>query len=108
MRLLIVSQYFWPENFRINDLARHLVRRGHDVTVLCGTPNYPVGRAFKGFGWWKRTRERWEGVEVVRVPQFVRGKAGSLRLAANYLSFALSGSLLGPWRCRGRFDAILI
>ena len=108
MRLLIVSQYFWPENFRINELARHLVKRGHEVTVLCGTPNYPSGRVFAGFGWWRRTRERWEGVDVVRVPQFLRGRATSLRLAANYLSYALTASIFGPWRCRGKFDAILI
>jgi colanic acid biosynthesis glycosyl transferase WcaI len=108
MRLLIVSQYFWPENFRINELARHMVKRGHEVTVLCGTPNYPSGRAFAGFGWFRRTRERWEGVDIVRVPQFLRGKATSLRLAANYLSYALTASIFGPWRCRGRFDAILI
>jgi len=52
MRLLIVSQYFWPETFRrINEVARDLVSRGHHVTVLCGTPNYPAGRLFEGYGW---------------------------------------------------------
>jgi colanic acid biosynthesis glycosyl transferase WcaI len=107
MRFLIVSQYFWPENFRINDLAAQLVARGHEVTVLCGTPNYPGGRIFAGFGWFRRTRERWNGVEVVRTPVIARGRSSRLRLAANYLSYALSASVLGPLRCRGRYDAIL-
>jgi hypothetical protein len=49
MRLLIVSQYFWPENFRINDLANELANRGHEVTVLSGLPNYPGGSVFKEF-----------------------------------------------------------
>jgi glycosyltransferase involved in cell wall biosynthesis len=108
MRLLVVSQYFWPEDFRINDITRELVRRGHDVTVLCGTPNYPSGKAFPGHGWFRRTRERWEGVEVVRVPQITRGSRSRLRMAANYVSYALMASLLGPFRCRGSYDAILV
>ena len=66
MRLLIVSQYFWPENFRINLVAEELSARGHQVTVLCGTPNYPAGRVFDGYGWFRRTREVWRGVEIVR------------------------------------------
>ena len=108
MRILIVSQYFWPETFRINEVARELVGRGHEVTVLCGTPNYPAGRIFDGFGWFRRTRELWNGVEVVRVPVVPRGNSARWRLAANYLSYALTASVLGPIRCRGRIDAILV
>ena len=108
MRLLIVSQYFWPESFRINDMAAQLVSRGHEVTVLCGTPNYPSGRTFPGYGWFKRTREVWNGVTVIRVPIFARGQNSRLRLAANYLSYMVSASLLGPFRCRGPYDAILM
>lgn len=107
MRLLIVSQYFWPESFRINDLAREFVQRGHRVTVLCGTPNYPAGRIFPGYGWFRRTREVWNGVDIVRVPIMPRGHRSAWRLAANYLSYAVMASVLGPLRCRGRFDAIL-
>ncbi|HIP10141.1 MAG TPA: glycosyltransferase WbuB, partial [Rhodospirillales bacterium] len=43
MRVLVISQYYWPESFRINDLTDDLVRRGHQVTVLTGVPNYPSG-----------------------------------------------------------------
>ena len=108
MRLLVVSQYFWPEDFQINDICRELVRRGHGVTVLCGTPNYPSGRTFAGHGWFRRTREVFEGVEIVRIPQIARGARSRIRLAANYLSYALMASLLGPFRCRGCYDAILV
>ena len=106
MRILIVSQYFWPETFRINEVARSLVGRGHQVMVLCGTPNYPSGRILEGFGWFRRTRERWEGVDIVRVPLIPRGRGSRWRLAVNYLSYALSASLLGPFRCRGRFEPV--
>jgi glycosyltransferase involved in cell wall biosynthesis len=108
VRLLIVSQYFWPEAFRINDVARDLVARGHEVTVLCGTPNYPAGRVFEGYGWFKRTRETWHGVDIVRVPLIARGNGSRRRLIANYISYALAASLLGPLRCRGKYDAILV
>ena len=49
MKILIVSQYLWPENFRINDLTQELVQRGHSVTVLTGTPNYPAGTEFEEY-----------------------------------------------------------
>lgn len=108
MNILIVTQYFWPEEFRINDLALGMQARGHRVSVLTGIPNYPGGRYFDGYGFFGRRRENFEGVEVIRVPLLARGAGGGLRLALNYLSFALFASLLGPLRCRGRYDAILV
>lgn len=106
MRILIVSQYFWPENFRINDLAQALLQRGHQITVLTGKPNYPGGIFFTGYGIFGRKEENYCGIRIIRVPLIPRGHAGKVRLAANYLSFALSASLLGPLRCRGHFDVI--
>ena len=106
MRLLVVSQYFWPENFRINDLVAELVRRGHHVTVLTGLPNYPDGKVFKQFRSNPAHYSNYEGGEVVRVPLMPRGQ-GSLRLMLNYLTFAVSASVVGLWKLRGRqFDAI--
>jgi colanic acid biosynthesis glycosyl transferase WcaI len=106
MRLLVVSQYFWPENFRINDLVAEMVRRGHEVTVLTGLPNYPDGRIFKKFRDDPNQFSNFEGANVVRVPLLPRGQGG-LRLMLNYLSFAVSASTVGLWRLRGlQFDAI--
>lgn len=108
MRILVVSQYFRPENFRLNDVVEGLHARGHAVTVLTGLPNYPSGQFFSGYGWGGPWRETLGGAEVVRVPLIPRGRGGSFRLALNYLSYAISACLFGPWRCRGRFDAILV
>ncbi|MRS98708.1 glycosyltransferase [Ralstonia pickettii] len=106
MRLLVVTQYFWPENFRVNDLVAELARRGHEVTVLTGLPNYPEGKVFQSFRDHPETYSSYEGVEVIRVPLLPRGQGG-LRLMLNYFSFAASASLLGMWKLRGRrFDAI--
>ena len=108
MRLLLLTQYFWPENFRINELAVEMGRRGHQVTVLTGVPNYPEGIVYPQYRAAPAIWQRLEDVEVVRVPLAVRGQ-GSFRLVLNYLSFALAASTLGVWKLRGReFDAILV
>jgi glycosyltransferase involved in cell wall biosynthesis len=108
VRLLVITHYFWPENFRINDLVAELARRGHSVTVLAGLPSYPEGEIFPQFRANPAAFDRYAGVEVVRVPGITRGRAGSrVRLALNYLSYALSAAIIGSWKLRGRaFDAI--
>lgn len=108
MRVLIVSQYFWPENFRVNDLVQELVRRGHGVTVLTGIPNYPAGKVFEDFKRNPGEFGSYAGAEVCRVPVLARGN-GSLRLILNYLSFAIGACCFGPWRLRGQdFDVIFV
>jgi colanic acid biosynthesis glycosyl transferase WcaI len=107
LRICVVTQYFWPENFRINDLVEALVGRGHDVQVLTGQPNYPSGRVPPEY--WSLTRKRSEalGSSVLRVPLIARGKGSGLRLAGNYLSFAVSASILGVGGIRKPADVIL-
>jgi glycosyltransferase involved in cell wall biosynthesis len=106
VRLLVVTQYFWPETFRVNDLVEGLVARGHEVTVLTGRPNYPEGRIFAAYRRDPAAFSRFAGAEVLRVPLRPRGKGG-LRLVLNYASFVFWGCLLGPWKLRGRrYDAI--
>jgi len=106
MNILIISQYFWPENFRINDLALGLVERGNRVTVLTGIPNYPEGRFFPGYGIFKRNREEYGGVRIVRIPVIPRGRGGALRLIINYISFTANACLLAPFLLRLKFDII--
>jgi colanic acid biosynthesis glycosyl transferase WcaI len=108
LKLLVVSQYFWPENFKINDLVQELVARGHEVTVLTGKPNYPDGRIFADFRKSPDKFARYLGARIIRVPLIVRGNGG-LRLALNFLSFAFFASILGPLRLRAVvFDCIFV
>lgn len=103
MRVLIVSQHFWPETFRINDVASSLCAEGCDVRVLTGKPNYPDGRIFPGYSMWGSLTETMDGILVHRVPLIPRKAGGALRLIANYLSFIAAAAsygpgLLGAWR----------
>lgn len=108
MKILVLTQYFWPESFRINDVVEGLASRGHEVTVYTGLPNYPTGKFFKGYGFFGPFDEDFRGAKVRRVPLLPRGRGGSVRLALNYLSHAKMATLLAPFRARGKFDAILV
>lgn len=108
MKVLVVSQYFWPETFRVNEIASELTARGHEVTVLTGRPNYPEGTVHPEFARNPASFSRYAGAEVLRVPLRPRGQ-GPLQLVLNYWSFVFWGCLIGPWLLRGRrFDAIFV
>lgn len=110
MKVLVLSQYYWPESFIINDIVRTLTEQGHEVVVATGKPNYPDGKVFDGYRAWGTQRERYlNRVDVVRVPLWPRGQGGVKNLVLNYLSFVLAGLLFLPWMLRKReFDAILV
>ncbi len=108
MRVLIVSQYFWPEDFRINDVVKTLIEKGMQVEVLTGKPNYPVGKVFAEYRAWGCQCESHDGMTINRIPLIARG-GGGWRLALNYLSFVVSGLIFGPWLLRSKkYDAIFV
>lgn len=88
--ILVISQYFYPEPFRINDIAQEWVKRGYKVSVLTGIPNYPEGKTYEGYGWNKKRKETWNGIDIIRIPLISRGHS-SIRLILNYYSFVISG-----------------
>jgi glycosyltransferase involved in cell wall biosynthesis len=108
MKCLIWSQYYWPENFRINEIVQSLAEKGLEVEVLTGKPNYPGGRCFPGYRFWDCTRELHGKVTVHRIPIIPR-RTGAFSLALNYLSFIVSGCLAAPWLLRKRqYDVIFV
>ncbi len=107
MRILLVTQYFWPEVFRINDVVEGLLERGHEIVVLTGLPNYPEGKFAKGYSLAGPYTEDFHGAKIVRSPMLARGSS-AFSLVLNYFTFASMAALVGPFRCRGRFDAILV
>lgn len=88
--ILVIAQYFYPEQFRINDICKEWVRKGYKVTVVTGIPNYPQGKYYEGYGLRKRRRETYDGIDIIRIPLVPRGN-NSIMLALNYLSFVVSG-----------------
>ena len=107
LKILIVTQYFWPENFKINDLAFHLAKLGYDIQVLTGIPNYPTGKYFNGYGYFKKTNELIENISIYRVPIIPRGKATRLRLGLNYISFVISATIKALL-IKNKYDLIFI
>ena len=64
MKILIVTPHFYPENFRINDFAEEFTKRGHEITVLTGVPDYPGGKFYDGYGLFKKNREKYNGIKI--------------------------------------------
>lgn len=108
MRILVVTQYFWPENFKINDFVLGMTEFGHSITVLTGKPNYPSGTFIKGYNFFNRRNEDFHGIKVIRAPLISRGKGGGIRLMLNYFSFAFFASFTAFFRIKGRYDVVFV
>ena len=107
MKILVISQYFYPENFRINDLVFSLKKRGHDIELLTGKPNYPKGDYFKGYSWKNPKMEEIEGVKVHRANLILRKSGGGLRLFLNYFSFIIF-AFFKILKLKGNFEKVFI
>ncbi len=108
MKLLVVSQYYYPENFRINDITKGLVERGHSVDVLTSLPNVPGGEFFDGYSWLSRgVRER-DGVGIERVGVVKRGNGSPLRWVLNCASFAFNSLFHLPHLRKNGYDAVFV
>ena len=88
--ILVISQYFYPEQFRINDICGEWIKKGYEVTVITGIPNYPTGKYYQGYGLFKKRKEQYSGISIIRLPLIPRGNS-AIMLALNYLSFVVSG-----------------
>lgn len=107
-KILFISHYFYPENFKGNDLVFELQHRGYEIDVITAKPNYPGGYFFDGYGFLSRNFEIINGVNIFRLPIITRGKGSQIRLLLNYISFYLSCYLF--YLIRGRklkYDVII-
>ncbi|MFC5695813.1 glycosyltransferase family 4 protein [Pseudomonas sp. GCM10022186] len=110
MKILLVTQYFWPESFIINDIVRELSKQGHEVVVATGKPNYPEGKVYSGYRADGCVEELFDStVPVYRVPLRPRGEGGAKNLILNYFSFVLNGLLFFRKSLEGRsFDVVFV
>lgn len=106
MKILIITQYFYPETFRVNTLCKELVERGHEVTVLTGYPQYPQGKIYDGYGFNKPYEKEWNGAKICRVKMRPRGKT-PFGLLLNCYTFVYEGN---KWvkHCKEKFDAVYV
>lgn len=109
MNILIVCQHFWPENFRVNDICRDFIAAGHKVDVLCGMPNYPRGKYFKGYNYFRPRRENYHGADVFRVGEIPQNKKfGALSIILNYYFFPFASIFSLPRLLRRKHDVVFL
>ena len=104
-KILVVTQHFWPENFRVNDIVEGFLQDGIAVDVLCGLPNYPKGELFPGYSAAGPFEEEWHGARLYRCKEVPRRGNTSVNIFLNYVSW--------PWyaahalhRLPGGYDAV--
>jgi glycosyltransferase involved in cell wall biosynthesis len=90
MKICIFTNHFYPESFKVNDIAFELAQKGHDVTVFTAIPDYPQGKYFEGYSLFKRRKEILNGVSIIRLPIIPRGKGKNIELVLNYMSYFVS------------------
>lgn len=93
MKICIFTNHFFPEDFKVNDIAFELVKKGFEITVITAIPDYPKGKYFEGYSLTKRRKEVVNGVNVIRLPIIPRGKGGGIRLILNYISYYICCSI---------------
>ena len=107
MRILVVSQYFWPENFRINEVVKFLKEKNYEVDVLTGYPNYPEGRLLKEYKIDPIKYSNFHGAKIYRVPIYLRRSSTEYQLFLNYISYMLSAIFIGYFYLRKKnYDAV--
>ena len=106
MKILVVCQHYYPESFRITDICEELVKRGHEVTVLTGLPNYPRGEIYPGYKCKDKRKEFVNGVKIYRCFTIGR-KGGIIKRILNYYSFSLSSTRFAA-KMKEEFDVVFI
>lgn len=108
MKILVISQYFYPEDFRINDICKGLKEKGHEVEILTGLPNYPEGKLYKGYSIFNKGPKKYENMKIYRTLMVTRGKDSSIRLGLNYLSFMILGSFKALTLLNKKYDRVFV
>ncbi len=92
MKILVICQHYWPENFRVTEICEALAERGHQVTALVGLPNYPTGVIPEAYRHGQNRRQERNGVQIRRCFEIGR-RPGKVGLAVNYVSYMVSASV---------------
>ncbi len=107
-RILIVCQHFWPETFRVNDIADYFLEKGNELDVLCGIPNYPEGNFFEGYSMFRNRKQIYKGISIQRAYEIPRGNNTNARIFLNYISFPISSLFYIPRLLLNKYDKIFL
>lgn len=107
MKILVVSQCFWPDIYSINDIVRILIERGHEVTVLTGLPDYTTSEIPDEYKHGKNRKQNYYGAQIIRVPIIPR-RHGPIWRSLNYISFVINGSIKAHFSKWDEFDVIYV
>lgn len=107
-KILVICQHFWPEGFRVNDVTDYFIENNCEVDVLCGIPNYPGGKYYKGYTVFKNRKQIHKNINIRRALEIPRGKNTSIRIFINYISFPLASLFHVPSLLTKRYDKIYI
>ncbi len=109
MKICIITNHFYPEDFKINDIAFELAVKENEITVLTAIPDYPYGKYYDGYSLFKKNREVINGVNIVRIPRIPRGKGNKIKLGLNYFSYLVSLSFYIRFHSiKKDYDAVLV
>lgn len=106
--ILVVSQRFWPEDQKINDIVQGFLDRGHKVDVLCGKPNYPAGEFYKGYSTFSPKKEILTNGTIYRAAEIKRSSGSPIRKFLNYASFPMAAALKAGRLKKNHYDAVLV
>ncbi|MFO0862167.1 MAG: glycosyltransferase family 4 protein [Candidatus Saccharibacteria bacterium] len=107
-KILIICQHFWPEGFRVNDICDYFVENNYEIEVLCGIPNYPKGKFFDGYSYFKNRRQVHHNAIIHRTFEIPRGNNTNIKIFLNYISFPLASLFHIPRLLTKRYDKIFI
>ncbi len=107
-KILVITQHFWPEAFRINDLCDFLIDKDCEIDVLCGIPNYPKGKFYQNYSYFQNRRQQHHNVNIRRAFEIPRGNNSDFRIFVNYISFPIASLFHLPRLLTKRYDKIFI
>lgn len=93
-KILIVTEYFYPEEFKINELAQEWKKKGYDVDILTQTPTYPYGKIFENYRNKWFSKESYEGMTIYKVKAVTGYKTSLFKKLLKYVSFMILGSMV--------------
>jgi hypothetical protein len=109
MRVLIFTNHFYPEDFKVNDIAFELAKRGYKITVITAIPDYPQGRYYKGYGLSRKRVETINGVHIRRLFIIPRGKGCGINLVLNYVSYFIAALFYVLFHFhQDKYDAVFV